>query len=144
MANEITITSKIAATKAGVSIANATYIVPQTMSTTADDMVLQTQTISFAAEEKVALGDVNGASTGDEYFIRLRNMDDTNNCAVKVRTGAATYQQVGLMRPGETWGPVRMQKAAAAAGYEGEIWAQFAVADGLIEVAAVEAGDPAA
>lgn len=144
MANEITITSKLQATKGGVNIANATISTTVTMATTAEDMVLQTQTISHSAVEKVALGDVDGSNAGDEYWLKLRNMDDTNSCVVKVRTGAATYQQVGLMRPGEPWGPVRMQKAAAAAGYEGEIYAQFATADGLLEVTAVEAGDPAA
>ena len=144
MASEITITSKITATKNGVTVVNATTSKTQTMESTAANMIHGTQDVGFAASEKLADGDVATEFGGFEYFVLLRNLDDTNSCKVSVRTAAATYQQVGLMRPGEFWGPVRMQVALETADFEGELYLQFDTADGQVEYLLVEAGDPAA
>jgi len=62
------------------------------------------------AEEPVALLDV---SITQQYVIMLTNKDATNFVTVKVETGASTYHIIGLIYPGESWGPVRMPVPAS-------------------------------
>ena len=142
MANEISLQFKLQAAKNGATIVNATTTKTQTMASTATSMTHLTQNVG-TSREAVDLGDVdNSNATGGEYLVLLRNMDDTNWCMVELNHGSSAYYQVGLMRPGECWGPVRMQKLDGS-GYGG-LFLDFDTAGGEIEVLACEAGDPAA
>lgn len=142
MANEISLTFKLQAAKGGSTIVNATTTKTQTMASTAAAMQHGTQNVG-TTREALNVGDVDITNaTGGEYIVLLRNMDATNFCTVELNYGSGTYYQVGLMRPGEGWGPVRMQKLDGS-GYGG-LFLDFDTAAGKIEVLATEAGDPAA
>lgn len=142
MANEITLGFKLQASKNGTTVVNATQTKTQSMASTATAMTHITQAVG-TSREAVELGDVdNSNATGGEYIVCLRNMDDTNFCIVELNHGSSAYYQVGLLRPGECWGPVRMQKLDGS-GYGG-LYLDFDTAAGEIEVIACEAGDPAA
>lgn len=142
MANEISLTAKISATKSSVTVTNSTSTKTQTMAAAAAHMHHTIQAVG-TSREAVALGDVdNSNATGDEYWVLLFNRDATNFVIVEALVGSATYYQVGLMRPGECWGPVRMQKLDGD-GY-GALYMDADTAACNVEVVAVEAGDPAA
>jgi len=71
---------------------------PQVIGTTAEDI------------------DLNDVDPSNEYVVLLTNKDATNYVDVYVRKDATpTDTQVGRMRPGEPWGPVRMP--AQSGGY---------------------------
>lgn len=142
MANEITITSKLNASKGGVTVTNATTTKTQTMSTTAEDMEHGTQNVG-TAREALNVGDVDITNaTGDQYIVHLRNMDDTNFCTVEVQTGASTYAEHSILLPGEFSGAIRRNKLDGS-GYNG-LFLKFDTAAGQVERIVVEAGDPAA
>lgn len=148
MANEITLTAKILATKNSVSVTNSVSTKVQSMAAStgfgggaAEDVAHHTQNVG-TSREAVDLVDVdNSNATGGEYILMLYNRDDTNFVTVEINTGSSAYFQVGLMRPGEPWGPVRMQKLDAS-GYGG-IFLDADTAACQVEVLAIEAGDPA-
>ena len=142
MANEIELTSKLSATKGGVTVVNVTTTKRQTMSTTADDMIEGTQVIP-TSETALDVGDVDITNaTGDEYIVQLYNADSTNYVSVLIKTGSSTYSNPMLMRPGESWGPNRIAKLDGS-GYGG-IYLKADTASCRIGKVVVEAGDPAA
>jgi hypothetical protein len=148
MANEITLTSKLSVSKGGISVANAVSSKTQSMASTtghgggpATYMTDHNQNVG-TTREAVNLVDVdNSNATGGEYILRLCNLDSTNFVTVEIQTGASTYATVGIMRPGEPWGPVRLPKLDAS-GYGG-IFVDADTAACSVEVTAAEAGDPA-
>lgn len=141
MANEISITAKIAATKNSVTVTNAVSTKTQTMSSTSTYLSHIAQEVE-TSREAVSIGDVDiSNATGLEYLLLLANRDSTNYVTVEVKTGASTYQTCGIIRPGEFWGPVRLPKLDAS-GYGG-IYLTANTATCEVEVVAVEAGDPA-
>ena len=141
MANEITIQSKLTATKGGSSVTNYTSDFTISMNTALTKMANLVQGVG-TVREAVEVGDVDITNaTGDEYWIRLTNNDSTNFVTVEVRTGASTYMVVGKMYAGETWGPARLPKLDAS-GYNGiYLTADTAACD--VDVTICEAGDPA-
>ena len=142
MSSEISLTSKLQVTKNAVTVVNAVSTKSQTMAAALEKLHHTVQAIT-TAREAVSLGDVdNSYAAGDEHFVVLYNRGETYNVKVEVKTGASTYQQVGLMRPGEPWGPVRMQKLDVS-GYGG-LYLTSVTGDADVEVVASEAGDPAA
>lgn len=141
MASEIQLTAKLNAAKNSVTVANAVSTKTQTMASTLDKLHHTVQAVS-TSREALSLGDVdNSNATGDEHIVLLFNRGETYNVKVEVKTGASTYQQSGLMRPGEPWGPVRMQKLDAS-GYGG-LYLTSVTGDSDVEVVACAAGDPA-
>ena len=142
MANEISITSKLQASKGGVTVVNVTTTKTQTMSTTADDMSEGTQVIPTSQTAlDVGAVDITNA-TGDEYMVQLYNADSTNFVTVSIKTGAATYATAGIMRPGEFWGPARLPKLDGS-GYGG-VYLLADTASCRVGKVVVEVGDPAA
>jgi hypothetical protein len=149
MANEISLTAKLSVSKGSVSIANAISTKTQSMASTtgfgggaADDMCHHTQNVG-TTREAIDLVDVdNTNATGGEYILLLYNRDATNYVTVEVQTGAASYWTVGIMRPGESWGPNRLPKLDGS-GYGG-VFCDADTAACRVEVLACEAGDPAA
>lgn len=142
MANEISLTAKLSVTKNSVTVTNAVSTKTQTMESAKEKLHHTVQGVG-TTREAVSLGDVDKTNaTGGEYIVLLCNRDTTNFVIVEVQTGASTYQQVGLMRPGEFWGPVRMQKLDAS-GYGG-LFLDADNTDCDVEVVACEAGDPTA
>lgn len=141
MANEITIQSKLTATKGGSSVTNYTSDFTISMNTALTKMASVVQGVG-TVREAVELGDVDiSNATGDEYWIRLTNNDSTNFVTVEVKTGASTYAVIGKMYAGESWGPVRMAKLDGS-GYGGiYLTANTAACD--VDVTICEAGDPA-
>jgi hypothetical protein len=109
MADEISITSKLLASKGGVQVTQLTTT--DSVDMAGADLVHQTQS---AATSETAL-DVGGCditnATGNSYWVKLRNLDSTNFVTVKVKyTAGPLYWPVGLMYPGQMWGPVLMPK----------------------------------
>lgn len=143
MSDELTIQSSLAASKGGESVSSTTTSKTQTMSSTAVNMAGHTQEIG-TSEEAIDLVDVDNANaTGDEYWLRLRNMDATHFVDVYAKIAATpTYWHIGRMRPGESWGPNRLPKLDGSS--LGGIFAKADTAACLISVEAAEAGDPAA
>lgn len=143
MANEITLTAKLSATKNSVTVTNAVYTKPQTMEGALEHMYHAVQEVG-TSEEAVELGDVDITdATGHEYMLLLINRDDTNYVSVKVKYAAdPLYWTIGVMLAGESWGPVRLPTLTAAS--LGGIYLDADTADCAVEVVACEAGNPAA
>lgn len=142
MANEITIQSKLTATKGGSSVTNYTSDFTITMESTLTKMTNLVQGVG-TTREAVDVGDVDITNaTGAQYLLQLTNNDATNFVLLEVQTGASTYWTVGVMLPGESWGPVRLPKLDGS-GYGGIFMdADTAACD--VNVVAVAAGDPTA
>lgn len=104
MANEISLTSKIAVSKGGASITNLTSTKSVDMSGVNMSGVVQdvgsgTATSGF---EVVEVGDV---ATGGDYWIQIYNMDSTNFMRVSLTSGAATHFTIP---PGAFFGPAKV------------------------------------
>ena len=141
MANELTTRSKLQATFAGEVFTNTTEEVTFNSSATASKASKIKQTVG-TSREAVDVGDCDITNaTGEEYILQLYNHDETNFVTVEVQTGAATYWTVGIIRPGETWGPNRLPKLDGS-GYGG-IFMDADTADCDVTVVASEAGVPA-
>lgn len=54
--------------------------------------------------ENVNIGDIDGTK---EYFLQMRNMDDTHFVTVSVQKSAQVTTVAGIMRAGESFGPIR-------------------------------------
>lgn len=137
MANEITITSKIAATKGGSSVTNYTSSFNVDMASTATTKSQVDQEVGTSAEA-IITGDV---TLTDQHFLWFCNHDETNYVEVQVHKDGSNMAVAGVMRPGEPFGPVRA--AGQSGGYPCyKLKANTAAC--TVEVIAVEAGDPAA
>lgn len=138
MANEITFTAKLEAKKNNVSISPLVTSKVQTMESTLTKMHHSVQSVGSGAAEELSVGDVDVTK---QHGVLLYNRDAANYVTVRVRKDAVpTDTDVGVMRPGEPWGPVRMP--AQAAGYP-KIMLQANVAACDVEVLVCDAGDPA-
>jgi hypothetical protein len=58
--------------------------------------------------------DLLDVSTGDQYVIMLTNKQATGYVEVMIERSAAAYTIIGLIYPGESYGPVRMPAPAAS------------------------------
>ena len=104
MANEISLTSKLAVSKGGASITNLTSTETVDMSGVNMSGVVQdvgsgTATSGF---EVVEVGDV---ATGSDYWLHIYNMDSTNYMRVSLTSGAATHF---VIPPGAFFGPSKV------------------------------------
>ena len=129
MANEITVTTSIVATKDGVTVSGAKSHSITIQSTLG--VLMHNEQIVGNSKESLATADV---STSDEVVLWLRNMDASHIVSV----WAVSQQPPSFyMRPGETLGPVRV--------YGGQIsgWSlQSSATTSKVEVILCEAGDP--
>jgi hypothetical protein len=141
MANEITMTARLEAAKNSSSVTQSVYAKTQNMQTTKTLMSTLVQTIPTSrTTPNLGSVDITNA-TGTEYMVLFQNRDATNFVTVEVQTGSSTYQSVGVMRPGESWGPARLPKLDGS-GYGGlRVTADTAACD--VQITAVQAGNPA-
>lgn len=102
MANEISMSSALSASLGGVTV-GASRSVQATMGDYADTLLHAVQDVGYSVAEDVNLGDVNVAR---EYLVHLTNLDATNFVDVIPCDGGSTYRF--RMRPGESFGPVRV------------------------------------
>lgn len=148
MANEISLSFKLAATKNSVTVQNAVQTKVQTMQSDLDAMRAITQEVASATKEAVELGDVDATNaSGADYMLAMVNRDST--AAVDVYVGfddssSQGYIHVGQMKPGEPWGPVRLQKATEDTYHTGNIFIAGNGGTALVEVIAVACGNPSA
>jgi hypothetical protein len=146
MANEIQMNSGLKATKNSVTVQTSpavTFSKIQTMEAALNKEHHTTQAVG-TSEEAVSIGDIdNSNATGDEYIVQLVNRDSTNYVEVKVKYAATpSYWTIGVMRPGEPWGPARVPKLDGSS--LGGLFLKANTAACNVEVVACEAGDPAA
>jgi hypothetical protein len=139
MANEITIQAKLSAAKNGAGISNATTTKTQTIENAlAGPRVNGLQSVG-TSKEAVALADTD---TTKQYMVLLRNTDPTNYVTVYGRPDATPNDcAVGIMLPGESWGPVRMP--ALTGGYP-LLYVKADTAACQVDVQVTEAGNPLA
>jgi hypothetical protein len=84
MANEVTATSNLFASKGGAVIGTAAITLQRDMA--GNDMVQATQTIGHSADEALNLGDV---ATGGYYDLEVYNRDATNYVELSNATGGS-------------------------------------------------------
>ena len=132
MANEISLVSGLTVVKSGVSVSSSRSKV-QSMASTCDSITHLIQDVDFSSAESIAYGDVD--PTG-ECVLMLTNLDDTNLVNI---FHTAVMPPIALMRPGESYGPVRVGAGQLTAL---ELKADTAACQ--VEVVVAEAGDPAA
>lgn len=139
MPNEITFNASLRAQKNNVSVAQLTTQKVQTMESTIEKLHHTVQSVGSGAAEDVSTGDVDVTK---QYCILLYNRDAANFVTVTVRKDVTpTDVDVGIMRPGEPFGPLRAP--AQAGGYpKYRMKADTAACD--VEVTVIDAGDPAA
>ena len=137
--NEINYTASLRVQKNGVSVQQLTTTKAQTMESTIEKLHHTVQSVGFAANEDLSTGDVDLTK---QYLVLLYNRDATNFVSVIVRKDVTpTEVTVGIMLPGEPFGPVR---APAQSGGYPKYRLQAAVAACDVEVTVTDAGDPAA
>jgi len=92
----------------------------------------------ISSQEDVSLGDVD---VSKEYAVRLRSLDTTVDEWIKVVlvTSGPTSNEFGRMRPGETFGPVRM--IAQSGGFP-KLAIAASTGTKVCRVEAFELGDP--
>jgi len=138
MSNEISLTSKLQATKNNQTFTNQVSTKTQNMKTTLDAGHHTTQNVG-TSKEILSTGDV---TLTEEHFVLLYNRDATNYVDVFMRLNVTpTDVQSGRIRPGECYGPVRLP--VQSGGYP-SLWLQANTAACDVEVVVCEAGDPAA
>ena len=139
MANEIEFKASLTGKKNNVSVAPLTTSKIQTMESTLSLMHHTEQSVGFGAAEDLSTGDVDLTK---QYCVLLYNRASANFVTVTARKDVTpTDTVVGIIRPGEPWGPVRMP--AQSGGYP-KLRMQSDTAASNVEVIVVEAGDPAA
>lgn len=140
MANEIVITSKIAATKGGSSVTNYTSSFNVDMASTATAKSQVDQIVGTAAEA-ITTGDV---SLTAHYWLWFCNHNETNSVNVEVHKDGSNMAVAGIMLPGESFGPVRALAQATVPFGSGYPCYKLAASAStcLVEVIAVEAGVP--
>ena len=138
MANEITFQASLKVTKNNVSVAQLTTAKTQTMEAALTKLHHTTQSVGTSAED-LSSGDVDITK---QYLVQLWNRASANYVTVRIRKDVTpTDTDVGVMRPGEPWGPVRMP--AQSGGYP-KILLISNTAASDVEVTVTDAGDPAA
>jgi len=139
MANEITIQASLKSQKNNISVSQITTSKVQTMESTQEKMHHTVQDVGTGAVEDLSSGEVDLTK---RYMVLLYNLTSAKNVTVRVsKHGAPTDPDVGIMRPGEPWGPVRMP--AQSGGYPKLLMISNTAASD-VEVTVTEAGDPAA
>jgi hypothetical protein len=154
MPSEITTYGGLTASKGGVSVAPLTRSKTLNMaasagfgaSHTARGAIYMQNTLqnlnTSGAREAIDVGDVDIAyATGHEYLVEVWNRHATATILIEVRSGAATYDRCGKLRPGEVF--KTRAEALDTNGYFG-FYATPSADAVQMEVIAVEAGDPAA
>ena len=101
MANEISITSRLSATKDGTSVANATSAF--TIDMTGTPMYQANPLITTAGALSVSPVDQGATDILDRYWLFIRNTESAHEVHVSL-DGGSTYDFVVL--PGESFGPV--------------------------------------
>ena len=139
MANEITFTAKLKGAKNNVQVVQTATEKNQTMEAALDKFHHTVQSVGTGGSEDVSTGDVDVTK---QYCLLLYNRDAAHFVTVKVRKDATpTDVDVGIMLPGEPFGPLRAP--AQAGGYpKYRMQADTAACD--VEVTVTDAGDPAA
>jgi len=122
MANEISITARLSASKSGTSAANATTGFTHDM--TGDQMFLSNPAITITAA-LVSLGTVD---TTARYHLFMRNTDATNEVLLSFN-GGSTYPIVIL--PGKSMGPITVAASQT-------LWLDAQVGTCIVEIVAVE------
>src|SRR6266496_4394230 len=113
MANEITFNYGLKGQKNGVSVTQLTTQKIQTMEAAIEKLHHTVQSVGFAASEDISTGDVDLTK---QYCVLLVNRDATHFVTVIVRKDVTpTDVTVGVMLPGEPFGPIRAP--AQAGGY---------------------------
>lgn len=148
MANEITFTSKLSATIAGIAVGAASSSKTQSASATAAVVVHGTQLVGNEDYEDVELGDIltSANNTSMSYLVQIWNRDDEAKIQVRILPSAwsvnGNVTNVGdsfEVLAGEPFGPVRVPQMAS--GYP-KLQLKSNVANTQVEVVATEAGDP--
>lgn len=112
MANEITVTAKLSASKGGSSVTNATSVGNVTM-TTGNNMVGDVYDFALATKTAIPVGTVAPAS---QFWVLLRNQNALSTDYVKVTfDDGATYPLI--MFGGETCGPFRVEASKVVKVY---------------------------
>jgi len=138
MSAEITLQAKLQSVKNNQTFTNQVWQKTQNMKTTLD-MGHHTSQIVSTSKEILSTGDV---TLTEEHFVLLYNRDTTNFVDVFMRLNATpTDVQSGRMRPGESYGPVRLMQQTAS--YP-SLWLQANTAACDVEVVACDGGDPTA
>jgi|GEM_PF-5379200 hypothetical protein len=137
MANEITLSASLKATKNNVSVAPLTTSKVQTMQSSGSKMHHTVQSVGFAAKEILSVGDVDVTK---QYWVLLYNRDATNFVTVYLRKDVTpTDVDAGIILPGEPYGPVRMQLQTG--GYP-VMYLQADTAACNVEVVVTDGGNP--
>lgn len=142
MAGEITLSFKLACSKNGTTVSNATQTKTQTMESTLSNMFHETYNLTNS-ELDVPTGAV---VLTNQHYIFLRNadlsaVDFTRYVSVKVRKDVTpTDTDFGVMLLNEGFGPVRMK--AQSGGYPKLRFVASVAGPIPVEVIVVEAGDP--
>lgn len=143
MANEITIQSKLTATKGGSSVTNYTSDFTITMASALSLKSSIDQSVGYSAAEAISTGDV---TLTQEHWLQFVNNDATNFVTVEVHKDSSNMAVAGVMLPGEPFGPVRALAQGTSpfgAGYPCyKLKADTAAC--VVTVIACEAGDPTA
>jgi hypothetical protein len=138
MSAEITLQAKLQSVKNNQTFTNQVWQKTQNMKTTLD-MGHHTSQIVSTSKEILSTGDV---TLTEEHFVLLYNRDASNFVDVFMRLNATpTDVQSGRMRPGESYGPVRLMLQTAS--YP-SLWLQANTAACDVEVVVCDGGDPAA
>jgi hypothetical protein len=124
MANEITLTAKLSASKNGTSVSNLTST--KSVDMTGAEMILNVQTLNATPStyDDLVLGSI--AAAGDRWIL-LRNPNTT--AIVTVAVGGTTDHFI--LSPGQLFGPVKLKASVT-------IKAKADVASASLEVCACE------
>jgi hypothetical protein len=130
MADEISIGSKLQLTRFGIQTGQ--YTTSDSVTMTGTNMVHQNQTVPTS----VTLADTGTVDTTGYFWLKLKNLDATNYVTVQVKHAAApSYTSVGILRAGESWGPVLMGPVSGALN---DIYLLANTASCEVEITAVE------
>jgi hypothetical protein len=133
MANEITMVSSLTCTLNGMTVSGS-GTKTQSIFESLDSMHHTLQDVGFSALEAVSLGDINKAK---EHLVWLKNLGSTT---IRIDPGVGSGYWFTL-QAGETFGPVRI---GASKDSVNPLQVQSVTSAGLVEVVAIEAGDPTA
>ena len=122
MANEITVTARLAATKDGTSASNATTSYSHDM---AGDQVYHGNPLVTTTAGALSLSPVDSTA---RYHLFIRNQDATNEVWISFN-GGSTWPIVIL--PGKSMGPITVAASQT-------LWTDAQSASCIIEVVAVE------
>lgn len=136
MANEITITSRLAANKGGNSVSNATSSFTLSMDTAASNMYHSNINVTTTA----AIPSMGSVDTSKDYWLWARNTDTTSVITLSSDSGGSN--KMGMMKPGEPWGPVRILGGVSVYFDADVATSVTGLAGNGVEIIAVEVKDP--